>query len=139
MSLKSKTKSRMQKTWLNFTGFPDQNVLNQNFEDTTIKSAQEQKETYFRIATACKDWYTPVFSNDVEQFPKPAPTPDVPVVSIELKEVKREQPQSATTTPTLAEDSAKALTMPPIKIEERTLLNALLIGLGAALVVKILS
>lgn len=128
----------MRTTWLNFTGFPDQTVLNQNFQDTTIKSSQEQKDTYFRVATACQDWYTPVFSNDVVTPPKSAPTPEVPVVSIELKEVKREEPKASVTT-SPAENSAQALTMPPIKIEERTLLNALLIGLGAALVVKILS
>ncbi|MBM3201307.1 MAG: hypothetical protein FJZ56_02740 [Chlamydiae bacterium] len=129
----------MQSTWLNFTGFPNQTVLNQNFQDTIIKSSQEQKDTYFRVATACQDWYTPVFSNDVVIPPKSASVPEVPVVSIELKEVKREEPKSsATASSAPAENSPQGLTMPPIKIEERTLLNALLIGLGAALVVKIL-
>jgi hypothetical protein len=118
------------KSWLNFTGFPQQNVLNQNFSDTTIKSSEEQKETYFRIANYCKEWHTPVFSNDVVKFPES----QVPIVAVELKEVIKE------TSPTKSEspDTSKELTLPPIKIEENTLINALLIGLGAALVYKIL-
>ena len=122
----------MNTTWLNFTGFPKQNTLNQNFKDTTIKSAEEQKETYYRISNYCRDWFTPVFSNDVARFPE-APTANVEVISVELKETVKEGKAEAPTT------DSKALTIPPVKIEESTLLNALLIGLGAALVVKIIS
>lgn len=121
----------MNTTWLNFTGFPQQNVLNQNFKDTTIKSAEEQKQTYYRISNYCRDWFTPVFSDDV--VPQEAPAASVEVVSVELKETVKEGEQPSKTT------DSKFLTVPPIKIEESTLLNALLIGLGAALVVKIVS
>lgn len=121
----------MNQAWLNFTGFPQQNVLNQNFKDTTIKSADEQKETYFRISNYCRDWFAPpVFSNDV--VPAPQASANVEVISVELKEAVKE---GKADTPT----DSKALTIPPVKIEESTLLNALLIGLGAALVVKIIS
>jgi hypothetical protein len=50
--------------WSNFTGFQSQNTLNQNFSDTVIKSSEQQKATYERVAGYCKSWYAPVFASD---------------------------------------------------------------------------
>lgn len=119
-------------TWSNFTGFPDQSILNQNFADTQVKSSEEQKATYEKVAHACeKPWYSPIFSNDE----KPAIVSSgigvvvgaVEVVPVELKENKLD-----------SKPDAKPLTIPPIKIEQNDLLNAVLIGLGVVFVFKIL-
>lgn len=120
--------------WLNFTGFPSQSKLNQNFSDTVIKSASEQKATYEKVATACDSWYAPIF-DDVPQEPATTEvaiaTGTVEVVPIELKsEEKPAEPATANT--------AQALTIPPIKIKQNDLLNAVLVGLGVVFVIKIL-
>lgn len=115
--------------WLNFTGFPGQTKLNQNFADTVIKSSEEQKATYKKVAAACDNWYAPIF----DDAPKEPSTESVAVaagavevIPIDLKSEPAE------------EKSAEALTLPPLKIEQNDLLNAVLVGLGVVFVLKIL-
>lgn len=120
--------------WSNFTGFPNQSTLNQNFSDTTIKSSEEQKATYEKVATYCNNWYAPIFSDEKPTIPETISstiigTGVVEVVPVDLKS------ESEATKP---KESSKDLTIPPIKIEQSDLLNAVLIGLGVVFVIKIL-
>lgn len=117
--------------WSNFTGFQDQNVLNQNFSDTVIKSSEEQKATYERVANACAtDWYKPIFDNEVEKT-----VGDKTDVKTEVKaEVVPIDLKNELSEPKTTED----LTIPPVKIEQNDLLNAALVGLGVVFVLKIL-
>lgn len=120
--------------WSNFTGFPSQSKLNQNFSDTVIKSSQEQKATYEKVANACDNWYAPVFSDEQKTPPETVTTTIVGtgVVEVVPVDLKNESEVKAT------EQSSKDLTVPPIKIEQNDLLNAVLIGLGVVFVIKIL-
>jgi hypothetical protein len=116
--------------WSNFTGFQSQNTLNQNFSDTVIKSSEEQKATYERVAGYCKSWYAPVFASDKVLADSDNSTSvgvgvGVEVVPVDLKE-------------NVSEPSTQALTIPPMKIEQNDLLNAALVGLGVVFVLKIL-
>jgi hypothetical protein len=116
--------------WSNFTGFQSQNTLNQNFSDTVIKSSEQQKATYERVAGYCKSWYAPVFASDKVSTDSDNSTSvgvgvGVEVVPVDLKE-------------NVSEPSTQALTIPPMKIEQNDLLNAALVGLGVVFVLKIL-
>ena len=116
--------------WSNFTGFQSQNTLNQNFSDTVIKSSEQQKATYERVAGYCKSWYAPVFASDKDLTDNDNSTSvgvgvGVEVVPVDLKE-------------NVSEPSTQALTIPPMKIEQNDLLNAALVGLGVVFVLKIL-
>jgi hypothetical protein len=116
--------------WSNFTGFQSQNTLNQNFSDTVIKSSEEQKATYERVAGYYKSWYAPVFASDKDLTDSDNSTSvgvgvGVEVVPVDLKE-------------NVSEPSTQALTIPPMKIEQNDLLNAALVGLGVVFVLKIL-
>ena len=119
--------------WSNFTGFQDQNVLNQNFSDTVIKSSEEQKATYQKVANACSsNWYKPIFDNEKKSETNSDKTEVKPVeVKAEVVpiDLKSELPEPKTT---------EALTIPPVKIEQNDLLNAVLVGLGVVFVLKIL-
>jgi hypothetical protein len=116
--------------WSNFTVFQSQNTLNQNFSDTVIKSSEQQKATYERVAGYCKSWYAPVFASDKVSTDSDNSTSvgvgvGVEVVPVDLKE-------------NVSEPSTQALTIPPMKIEQNDLLNAALVGLGVVFVLKIL-
>jgi len=130
----------MNPIWSNFTGFPDQSTLNQNFDNTRIGSSDEQRATYERVAGACaKEWYKPIFDTQpktVEEAPDGSVTivaAGVEVVPVDLKE---ENPSVAKDAP--KDTSSQTLTIPPMKIEQNTLLNAVLIGLGVVFVLKII-
>lgn len=121
----------MNTRWLNFTGFPDQTILNQNFSDTQIKSSEEQKATYEKVASACDSWYAPAFADEVK--PELAVAAGaIEVIPVDLKD------SSETTDATTNSTDSKSLTIPPIKVEHNDLLNAILVGLGVVFVLKII-
>lgn len=120
--------------WSNFTGLQNQNVLNQNFSDTQVKSSEEQKAIYEKVANACNPWYSPVFEEANSDTPK---TVDATVVGVGVVEVvpvdlKEEKKTDVSTT------NAQALTIPPLQLEKDDLLKAVLIGLGVVFVLKII-
>ena len=122
--------------WSNFTGFQNQNVLNQNFSDTVIKSSEEQKATYERVAGYCKSWYAPVFASDKVSTNSDSDNTSVGVgVGVEVVPVDLKENVSE---PKVSESTTQALTIPPMKIEQNDLLNAALVGLGVVFVLKIL-
>lgn len=119
--------------WSNFTGFQDQNVLNQNFSDTQIKSSEEQKAVYEKVANACNPWYSPVFEEPTsDTTANPVVAVGVGVVEVVPVDLKEEKKSDVSTT------NAQALTIPPLQIEKDDLLKAVLIGLGVVFVLKII-
>lgn len=110
-----------------FADFPAQRHLNQNFTDSVVKNG---KELLFTLANKCRGSYEPIFSNETKCFDVKTPetttsssggvSGGVSIVSVDLK-------------------SSKDLTEPPKKEQDKTILNAILIGLGVALAVKIIS
>jgi hypothetical protein len=120
--------------WSNFTGFQEQNVLNQNFSDTQVKSSEEQKAIYEKVANACNPWYSPVFEEANSDTPTPtdATIVGVGVVEVVPVDLKEEKKTDVSTT------NAQALTIPPIQLEKDDVLKAVLIGLGVVFVLKII-
>jgi hypothetical protein len=101
-----------------FTGFTEQKNLNQNFPDSIVKNP---KELLLTLANKCRGSREPIFSDDTKCFDiKPETTTTTTIVSVDLK-------------------SSKDLTEPPKKEQDKTILNAILIGLAVALAVKIIS
>lgn len=121
-----------------FTGFQWQNELNKNFANERRKSAQEQIDFIFTKANNCRLDYNPVFPTDRRKLP--VSDADAPVMQEELKAVVSIVPISAESlTPPV--NSTKDLTKPPLKtlFTQDETLNAVLIGLGVFVFLKIIS
>ena len=121
-----------------FTGFKWQNELNKNFANERRKSAQEQIDFIFTKANNCRLDYNPVFPTDRTKLP--VSNADAPVMQEELKAVVSIVPISAESlTPPV--NSTEDLTKPPLKtlFTQDETLNAVLIGLGVFVFLKIIS
>jgi hypothetical protein len=121
-----------------FTGFQWQNELNKNFANERRKSAQEQIDFIFTKANNCRLDYNPVFPTDRTKLP--VSNADAPVMQEELKAVVSIVPISAESlTPPV--NSTEDLTKPPLKtlFTQDETLNAVLIGLGVFVFLKIIS
>ena len=113
-------------------GFAD--YTDRIFVDTPVKTAAQQEDYVKSLANKCRSWYEPVFADQskylkVDNPTTPATEKNVEVVKIDLKE----EPVKTT--------DVKALTQPPqqttIKSQEDVLLNAVLLGLGVFVFLKI--
>ena len=114
-----------------FAGFNWQNQFNDNFADDRVKTVQQQVDYIFNIANNCRgEDYKPLFTNDKEVLPVQEITPKEKVEAVvTIVPVKEEELKST-----------KALTEPPKQqAKQDELLNAVLIGLGVIVVLKILS
>jgi hypothetical protein len=115
-----------------FTGFQWQNQFNQNFADESRKSIQQQIDSLFTLANQHRCDNVPEFADESKYLPVKEVSPKekveaiVSIVPVDLKESE------------LA--TAKPLTQPPIQqTKQDDLLNAVLLGLGIVVVLKILS
>jgi hypothetical protein len=124
-----------------FTGFQWQNQLNKNFADERRKSAQEQIDFIFTKANNCRLDYNPVFPTDRRKLPVSNTDVSVPeeikaavvtIVPVSEQSLTKSQPPVK---------SAQDLTIPPIKtlLTQDDTLNAVLIGLGVFVFLKIIS
>lgn len=121
-----------------FTGFQWQNQMNKNFADERRKSAQEQIDFLFTKANNCRLDYNPVFPTDRRKLPVSndvAPKEEIKAV-VTIVPVSEE---SLTQKP--VPKSTEDLTKPPIKtlLTQDETLNAILIGLGVFVFLKIIS
>lgn len=115
-----------------FTGFQWQNAFNDNFTNDSRKSVQEQIDFVFGLANNCRANDVPEFADEKQYLPVKEVSPLSKVeaiVSIQPVELKSEQELK----------SSKELTEPPKQTKQDELLNAVLIGLGVVVVLKILS
>ena len=115
-----------------FTGFQWQHAFNDNFANDSRKSVQEQIDFVFGLANNCRGNNVPEFSNEKKYLPVKELSPVTQVeaiVSVQPVELKSEQDLK----------SSKELTEPPKQTKQDDLLNAILIGLGVVVVLKILS
>lgn len=104
-----------------FVGFPAQNPLGKNFYNDANKTVEEQRQMLFTLANSHRGCYTPIFANQTKCLPVTTTTEPAATVAIPVP------------------ISAKALTEPPQKKEENVLLNAVLVGLGIVVFVKLIS
>lgn len=123
-----------------FTGFQWQNQLNKNFADERRKSAQEQIDFLFTKANNCRLDYNPVFPTDRRKLP--VSTNDVADTPVkEIKAVVTIVPVSEESLTPPPVKSSQELTKPPLKtlLTQDETLNAVLIGLGVFVFLKIIS
>jgi hypothetical protein len=123
-----------------FTGFQWQNQFNKNFAFERRKSAQEQIDFIFTKANNCRLDYNPVFPTDRRKLPVSNQVADVPVLKEELQAVVTIVPVSEQSLNAPVK-STEELTKPPLKtlLTQDETLNAVLIGLGVLVFLKIIS
>jgi len=116
-----------------FTGYQWQTVLNQNFANDSRQSIQTQIDSLFTLANQKRCNNVPDFADESKYLPVKEVSPKekveaiVSIVPVDLKESKEL-------------NTAKQLTQPPIQqTKQDDLLNAVLLGLGIVVVLKILS
>lgn len=115
-----------------FTGFQWQTQFNQNFANDSRQSIQTQIDSLFTLANQKRCNNVPEFADESKYLPVKEVSPKekveaiVSIVPVELKDSE------------LA--TAKPLTQPPTQqTKQDDLLNAVLLGLGIVVVLKILS
>lgn len=121
-----------------FAGFPAQNPFNNNFLNDSRRTVQEQINYLFGIANSCRKDYKPVWSGETKYLPIKDDSGNV------VKSINPVMPtESVVTIIPVSESEFKSkieLTEPPKQqTNQDDLLNAVLIGLGAIVVLKILS
>jgi len=123
-----------------FTGFQWQNQSNKNFAFERTKSVQEQIDFIFTKANNCRLDYNPVFPTDRKKLPISNEVSDVPVLKEELQAVVKIVPVSEQSLNAQVK-STEELTKPPLKtlLTQDETLNAVLIGLGVFVFLKIIS
>jgi hypothetical protein len=114
------------------------NVLSQNFSNDmtptfyneSVGTAQMKKDYVFGAANNCRWWYEPIFSNETKYLPVQEDVKELPVVI---------EPQNVSIAELTNFDTKEELTLPPKQKQEELLMNALVVGLVAVVVFKILS
>lgn len=110
------------------------------FADTSVMTPAQQKQRIFNIANDCREWYSPIFSNETKYL-----NDDINNVkqSLDTKDLFIENSDKGDVLYMKVSDnyvpkSSENLTTPPIKKKDYPYVKAALVGVGVALLTKIL-
>lgn len=110
------------------------------FADTSVMTPAQQKQRIFGIANNCRDWYSPVFSDESKYLSE-----DIANVkqSLDTKDLFIENSDKGNVLYMKVSDnyvpkSSLDLTTPPMKKKDYPFVKAALVGVGVALLTKIL-
>lgn len=106
------------------------NALTPTFYNEAVGTPEMKKDYVFGTANQCRWWYEPIFANETKYLPVQNDVKELPVVI---------EPEIISIDEFTNFDTKEELTLPPKQKQEELLMNALVVGLVAVVVFKILS